>query len=506
MADFFNPRRVSSSYDKDQTPGIKLDAGPYIGIVKRNSEPARLGRLKVYVPDLGGDEDEISSWWTVTYASPFYGGTTGTGSGAESNFGTEQQTYGFWAVPPDVNNQVLCTFVAGDPSRGFWFACVPNSQSKHMIPGIARSRDFPDGDRGEYVYPPELDPVNRGLTKKNVYLPSSELNLNRNSITGAKDSRPDYLRLPKVVHSFQAETVIQQGLETDPVRGTITSSSQRETPSAVFGISTPGRAVNDLKDQKKTRNLIDAELNKPEATVSTNTPTSRKGGHTLVMDDGDVYGDNNLVRLRTAGGHTILMNDTENIIYITNKEGNAYVELTPNGAVNVYSAKTLSVRSELNIDLHADANVNIQAGDSINCFAEKNIEVQAQQKRERVANEHLMDAGRYDLRVGGQIKIKSGTTSGWTVGQGELWLTGTQVHLNTSGKAVDVPDRVAPLEQYQKQNVKYDTEINRWIIDEASTLASIATFTPTHEPWSRETGELQQNNGVLKPSTKQQDI
>jgi len=502
MADFFDPRRVSGSYDKDKTPGIKLDSGPFVGIVKNNTDAARLGRLKVYIPDIGGDEAVSSSWFTVTYASPFYGQTTGTDSSADSNFGTEQQTYGFWAVPPDLDNQVLCTFVAGDPSRGFWFACIPTSQSKHMIPGIARGRDFPDGDRGQYVYPPELDPENRELTKRNVYLPNSELNLNSTE----KDTRPDYLAFPKVVHSFQAETVIQQGLETDPVRGTITSSSQRETPSAVFGISTPGRTVNDLKDKFKTKQAIDAELNKPESTITSNQRTARKGGHTLVMDDGDVYGDNNLVRLRTAGGHTILMNDTENIIYITNKEGNAYVELTPNGAVNVYSAKTLSVRSELDINLHADANVNIQAGDSINCFAEKNIEVQAQQKRERVANEHLMDAGRYDLRVGGQIKIKSGTTSGWTVGQGELWLTGTQVHLNTSGKAVDVPDRVAPLEQYKKQNVKYDTEINRWVIDEASTLASIATFTPTHEPWSRETGELQQNNGVLKPSTKQQDI
>jgi len=502
MADFFDPRRVSGSYDKDKTPGIKLDSGPFVGIVKNNTDAARLGRLKVYIPDIGGDEAVSSSWFTVTYASPFYGQTTGTDSSADSNFGTEQQTYGFWAVPPDLDNQVLCTFVAGDPSRGFWFACIPTSQSKHMIPGIARGRDFPDGARGQYVYPPELDPVNRELTKRNVYLPNSELNLNSTE----KDTRPDYLAFPKVVHSFQAETVIQQGLETDPVRGTITSSSQRETPSAVFGISTPGRTVNDLKDKFKTKQAIDAELNKPESTITSNQRTARKGGHTLVMDDGDVYGDSNLVRLRTAGGHTILMNDTENIIYITNKEGNAYVELTPNGAVNVYSAKTLSVRSELDINLHADANVNIQAGDSINCFAEKNIEVQAQQKRERVANEHLMDAGRYDLRVGGQIKIKSGTTSGWTVGQGELWLTGTQVHLNTSGKAVDVPDRVAPLEQYKKQNVKYDTEINRWVIDEASTLASIATFTPTHEPWSRETGELQQNNGVLKPSTKQQDI
>ncbi len=502
MADFFDPRRVSGSYDKDKTPGIKLDSGPFVGIVKNNTDAARLGRLKVYIPDIGGDEKASTSWFTVTYASPFYGQTTGTDSAADSNFGTEQQTYGFWAVPPDLDNQVLCTFVAGDPSRGFWFACIPTSQSKHMIPGIARGRDFPDGARGQYVYPPELDPVNRELTKRNVYLPNSELNLNSTE----KDTRPDYLAFPKVVHSFQAETVIQQGLETDPVRGTITSSSQRETPSAVFGISTPGRTVNDLKDKFKTKQAIDEELNKPESTITSNQRTARKGGHTLVMDDGDVYGDSNLVRLRTAGGHTILMHDTENIIYITNKDGTAYVELTPNGAVNVYSAKTLSVRSELDINLHADANVNIQAGDSINCFAEKNIEVQAQQKRERVANEHLIDAGRYDLRVGKELKILSGTTSGWTVTGGELWLTGTQVHLNTAGKKIDVPDSVAQLEQYQKQNVKYDTDINRWVIDENSTLESIATFTPTHEPWSRETGALQQNNGVLKPSTKQQDI
>jgi hypothetical protein len=502
MADFFDPRRVSGSYDKDKTPGIKLDSGPFVGIVKNNTDAARLGRLKVYIPDIGGDEKASTSWFTVTYASPFYGQTTGTDSAADSNFGTEQQTYGFWAVPPDLDNQVLCTFVAGDPSRGFWFACIPTSQSKHMIPGIARGRDFPDGARGQYVYPPELDPVNRELTKRNVYLPNSELNLNSTE----KDTRPDYLAFPKVVHSFQAETVIQQGLETDPVRGTITSSSQRETPSAVFGISTPGRTVNDLKDKFKTKQAIDEELNKPESTITSNQRTARKGGHTLVMDDGDVYGDSNLVRLRTAGGHTILMHDTENIIYITNKDGTAYVELTPNGAVNVYSAKTLSVRSELDINLHADANVNIQAGDSINFHAEKNIETHSRNKSERITNLHHVDSGRYDLLVGGPMKVKSGATSGWHVGSGELWMTGSQIHLNTGGKTIATPDHVAPLEQYRKQDVKYDTKINRWVINPASTLDSIATFTPTHEPWSRETGRLVQNSGTIKPSTKQQDI
>jgi len=496
MANSTNRKRINPLYDRVSTSGIVVDSGPYIGIVKNNVDPARLGRLEVYIPDLSGQFEGSDVGITVTYASPFGGSTRGTESEDEV-FSYEQQTYGFWAVPPDIDNQVLVTFVAGDISRGYWFACVPNADSRHMLPGISRLKNDKTIFKGSGL-------EGRGLKDGDVYLPTSEVNLNNNE----RNEDGNLLNLERVAHQIQAEVVLQQGLETDPVRGTITSSSQRESPSRVFGLSTPGRPYPDVTKTAESKEAVNELLSNPDNRTQINNPQGRSGGHTLVMDDGDIYGDNDLVRLRTAGGHTILMHDTENIIYITNKDGTAYVELTPNGAVNVYSAKTLSVRSELDINLHADANVNIQAGDSINCFAEKNIEVQAQQKRERVANEHLIDAGRYDLRVGAQLKILSGAESGWTVTGGELWLTGTQVHLNTAGKKIDVPDRVAPLEQYQKQNVKYDTEINRWVIVPVkdSTLASITTFTPTHEPWSRETGELQRNNGTLIPSKKQQDI
>jgi hypothetical protein len=77
-------------------------------------------------------------------------------------------------------------------------------------------------------------------------------------------------------------------------------------------------------------------------------------------------------------------------------------------------------------------------------------------KSERIANLHHVDSGRYDLLVGGPMKVKSGTTSGWHVGSGELWMTGSQIHLNTGGKTIATPDHVAPLEQYRKQDVKYD--------------------------------------------------
>ena len=513
MADSLNQKKVSANYDRSQTPGFTVDSGPFIGIVKNNVDPARLGRLEVYIPDLGGSEDDPRGWHTVTYASPFSGSTTGTGSSFD-RYGNERQTYGFWMIPPDIENQVLVTFVAGDPSRGYWFACVPNAESRHMIPGVSR---LPS----ENTVFDDKEMSRRKLTEANVYVPASEVNLNSASV----GQRQDYLSVNRTAHIFAANTVIEQGLETDPIRGTITSSSQREAPSQVYGFSTPGRRDPDLADDL-VRGQIDRELKAKDATITNTRTTRRKGGHTFVMDDGDVYGDNNLVRLRTAGGHTILMHDTENIIYISNKKGNAWIELTPDGAVNVYNTKSFSLRSEANINLHADANVNIHAGDSINCYAQERIETETKSKRERVTELYNIDTGNYGLLVGNEsniktltahitttdtLRIKSGATSGWNVASGEMWLTGgTDIHLNTSGKTIPDPKEPisnAPMEQYQKQDVYFDESIQRWRIDDRTEyeFESIAPFTPTHEPWSRESGPRKLNDGTLIDSQPQEE-
>ena len=40
----------------NKSTGVKLDGGPYIGLIKNNSDPARQGRLAVWLPDVGGDD------------------------------------------------------------------------------------------------------------------------------------------------------------------------------------------------------------------------------------------------------------------------------------------------------------------------------------------------------------------------------------------------------------------------------------------------------------------
>ena len=521
---------------RETTKGIKVDSGPYIGIIKNNADPSRQGRLQVWIPELGGKEASDANWYTVSYASPFFGSTLGLPGSPDGNFG--QQTYGFWAVPPDVNNRVLVTFVMGDASKGYWFACIPNIQTQQMVPAVGRPANNKNIDI------PTSFGKDRGIpsTIEEVYLPASEVNLE----SSTKDKDPNYLNLNRQVLTHQANIVVQQGLETDPVRGTVTSSSQRETPSQVVGLSSPGRTSPDTATDF-SRAQLNALIKQGKDGLTLNTLQSfpfRKGGHSFVMDDGDIYGDSQLVRLRSAGGHQILMNDTANVIYISNSLGTNWVELTPDGSINIYSGNSVNIRSEMDLNFHADGNVNMHAGDTIRMYAGSTIHSQTKTQLTKADDLYNINAGVVGIKSGGNMDLQSlngswqtagltnfnferlhvrttketvinsatnagtGTVSGWNTNTGELWVKGSKVYLNTAGKVPITPDSPTPpainpdLLLYKQQGVNFDNTTKRWK-KEAGKFESVAPFAPTHEPWSRTSGAQKQADGtVLPPKTQ----
>lgn len=458
--------------NREASPGVRVDSGPHLALVKNNSDPARLGRLQVFIPDLGGKEEEPANWYTVNYASPFFGSTQGTNSDDDKIFGNENQTYGFWAVTPDIGNFVLVVFVMGDPNRGYYIASVPDTSTVHMTPAISRAVN-----NTETI---AQDPGIKGRVNTSTdYLPVTELNTNNLQ----RDNSPNFVTLPKSVHVPQANVVLEQGLETDPRRGTITSSAQRETPSQVFGLSTPGRTIPDTTD------FVDIEeIN----LVVLQSLAARRGGHTFVMDDGDIKGKDNLIRLRTAGGHTILMHDTEDIFYIINKTGNAYVELTKFGSINLYGHQDFNLRTRGNINLHADANVNIHAGDTLKMYATNNVVTETKIIKTTAINDYQLNAGNVGILSDTYLSLKS-TTGGWLT-NADLTLKGRKIYLNTN--VPNLPGTNSALELYKQKYTQYDTENKKWK-KAAETFDSICPYTPTHEPWARATGELKLNNGSL---------
>jgi hypothetical protein len=511
---------------RESTWGMKIDSGPFLGIIKNNVDPARLGRVQVFIPELGGTELEPSSWFTVQYASPFAGSTVGIpGSTQTDGFGIEQQTYGFWAVPPDLGVYVLVTFVMGDPTRGYFFACIPNTPVQGMTPAIGRPVN-----NTEIIIP---EGFGEDRIADDSYLPVSELNTNSEN----SETSGDFVTKQKILHSYQANIVIEQGLDTDPTRGTVTSSSQRDTPSRVYGWSTPGRTTPDETDFPNFEELVDT--GKMTIAQFQSYWVARKGGHSFVMDDGDVDGESNLVRIRSAGGHQILMHDTEEIMYIINSKGTAWVELTPEGSINVFSGNCINVRAAQDLNFHADGNVNIHAGDTINMYGGSTIRSQTKLQLAIADTLFNINAGNMGVRSGGSINmrslngswenagllaLKSGTgtwensgelslmssNGGWKTTNGDLKLyaDGNKIYLNTAGQiptppvAPEEPDINPPFEMYNQINARYDYESNYWY-NTKKDFESIAPFTPTHEPWERQTGALKHANGTVESPMRQ---
>ena len=429
--------KVIKSLRREEAGASRVDPYPYIGIVKNNLDPTRSGRLQIYIPDLGGDEADQTSWRTVSYSSPFMGYTTNENiADTADTFESVSHSYGMWMVPPDIGVQVIALFIAGDPLRGYWISCVNPNLSHHMIPALAGSPN--------------------AIGNKGAPAPVVEFNENRKeNITNSS-----FYNLPKPIHKRQAEILKVQGLDQDPIRGAISSSSQRETPSHVFGISTPGRPLNDPADDLNYITKLNSDTLPPEYYKI----KSRQGGHTFVMDDGATLGQDRLVRLRTAKGHQILMHDSANTLYIAHADGTSWIELTSDGRVNIYSQGAFSVRSESDINLHSDKNININAANNINLKAGNKIQAESVRTTLLTGSLGVEASGDAEFKTGSRFNVETGASMSLKVGS-TYALEASQI-LNNSGGTVGVG------------------QIKGFVIANKD-LNTIVTVAPTHEPFYR---------------------
>jgi uncharacterized protein YaiE (UPF0345 family) len=429
--------KVIKSLRREEAGASRVDPYPYIGIVKNNLDPTRSGRLQIYIPDLGGDEQDQTSWRTVSYSSPFMGYTTNENiADTADTFESVSHSYGMWMVPPDIGVQVIALFIAGDPLRGYWISCVNPNLSHHMIPALAGSPN--------------------AIGNKGAPAPVVEFNENRKeNITNSS-----FYNLPKPIHKRQAEILKVQGLDQDPIRGAISSSSQRETPSHVFGISTPGRPLNDPADDLNYISKLNSDTLPPEYYKI----KSRQGGHTFVMDDGATLGQDRLVRLRTAKGHQILMHDSANTLYIAHADGTSWIELTTDGRVNVYSQGAFSVRSESDINLHSDKNININAANNINLKAGNKIQAESVRTTLLTGSLGVEASGDAEFKTGSRFNVETGASMSLKVAS-TYALEASQI-LNNSGGTVGVG------------------QIKGFVIANKD-LNTIVTVAPTHEPFYR---------------------
>jgi hypothetical protein len=450
--------------------GSPTEFGPFIGRVTNNIDPTRQGRLQVYIEQFAGpNPDDPSLWRTVSYCPPFYGLTPKGGSaGVGTYLGGNQQSYGMWFTPPDIGVSVMCFFVEGDPNQGFYLGCIPEQGINRMIPAIGSvptaQAQTQNANQATYLADAPLLPVTE---------------INNASTATAINENPRFFDQPKPVHSYVAATLFQQGLANDPIRGPIGSSSQRESPSACYGISTPGRAIYQGGLGAGPNGDRDALKELSGETLADLKVIARRGGHTLVMDDGTLTGNDNLIRIRTSKGHQITMSDDGNCFYITHANGQTWIELGQEGTVDVFATNSVNVRTRGTINLHADEDINMFAGKRINIKSTEGTAIQSDGDLNVAAKKELtlFSSAQIGVLANGTLALKGKQAS--VEAQGSLVLKGQPVDINgAAGFAVTAPAEIT-------NTVMPDTNFNSstgWAAN-PTALESIVTRAPTHEPY-----------------------
>lgn len=468
--------------------------GPYLAEVTNHLDPTYSGCLEVSLikgmPSTTKDQGET---YIVRYLSPFSGNTSVRHEGTNSSdFNDVQKSYGFWMIPPDIGTTVMVLFIGGEPNQGYCFGCVQDVYQNHMTPGIAASR--------------QVAATKEQLDKYGVdYLPVAEFH--KKSRSNLDNHNPE--RYAKPIHPF-ADRLLQQGLLADRVRGVTSSSARREIPSGVFGISTPG-PLDSSPGAKRAK--LGYEGN-------TQAPISRLGGTTFVMDDGDVNGQNELVRLRTRTGHQILLHNSSDLIYIANSKGTAWIEMSSNGKIDIFAQDSVSIHTENDFNFRADRDINIEAGRSINIRAGKNMEtnitgynyltVDGNQKIS-VRGTHdetiggatkLSIANSFNLNVANDIKQSAGATinlgaagninlgsaASLSLGAaGNVFASGANIHLNgpaaTAPASAENAEIPPDLPLFSLPNRTANAGWSNKNFYASTPIKSIMQRVPTHEPW-----------------------
>lgn len=465
MADNTQRSRGQPGNYKLTRGGVPSEGGPFLGIVMNNIDPVRSGRLQVFISNFNdGDMNDTSKWTTVDYLPSFYGATpkSGTSDGAGTYPGN-RNSYGMWFTTPDIGVTIVCIFINGDRDQGFYIGVVPEQGINHMIPAIGSATNYVAQNENQNAY---LD--------KSAQAPVTEINDSNLGVI----NNPRFFDQPKPVHGVVTASLFQQGLINDPERGPIGSSSQRESPSAVFGVSTPGIAVyqggispTDIRDK------IDSGKLKP----SDVQVIGRMGGHTLVMDDGNIDGDNALFRLRTSKGHQITMSDSGDFFYITHANGLTWLEFGLQGTVDIFGTNSVNIRTQGDINLHADRDINMYAGRNISMKATENITLEAEIDFTATAQKNLKLYSKSYIGVlaDGSLALNNGGTGSWNGGS-TLTLSAGGIDLNgPSAATVSAPK---PLVKTILDDTEFDTSTG-WKILPAG-LESIVSRAPTHEPYS----------------------
>ena len=364
-----------------------------IGTVVDTNDPYNMGRLRVVCPRWGDsfDVDVEAVPWAI-YKSPFGGhAQVGTrGPGIQTSKGSI--AYGMWAIPK-VGSQVFVKCLDGNPMTRAWDGCAYDQFTPHTMP------------HGRFMYDdhPALEKSNESAPYgpyTSSEHPIEPLATNLRQQFGNK-SEPNFeFRSRGADYSVAAVTVDQLGT---------TFSKVQDDQGVVHDDWTSTQGYQASRIDPHGESTI-RDKNYDSQVVSLTTP----GFHAISMDDRQ---ENCRMRFRTTSGHQIIMDDTNERIYIASAKGNNWIEMDQSGNVDIYSGVKVNIHAAEHLNFTAGKTIRMHAGEGIhmettgelrihtktdiNVLSDQNIRMASK------ANTFIEAVANMDVKVGGTLKIGS---------------------------------------------------------------------------------------------------
>lgn len=333
----------------------KSDFPPFtVGTVVDTNDPAQMGRIRVQCvsyrdPPTVDNETERNQIPWATYVTPFGGVTNNIKRGPTQTHSNDRVAYGMWAIPK-LGAQVICGLIDNNPDLRIWIGCIFPIHSAHSLPH-GRYMDGKASPMGSTEKP--IEPMTSNMTKS----------------FGGDASKYEW-KSRAGDYSVAAVDIdlINEGLEftetTTPddkdVDYKVTSDKTipgRQGYAASTAIALDGIPHNETKGKAYDSGVY-----------SWTTP----GFHAISMDDRP---ENCRFKIRTTRGHQIIMDDTNERIYINTCEGNNWIELDQNGNIDVYSSRRISFRSEEEMNFNTDKTFRVYAKKGIHLMSEDEIRI-----------------------------------------------------------------------------------------------------------------------------------
>jgi len=273
-----------------------------LGVVVDNADPMQNGRLKIYVPSYDPIDYTVDDLPWAMYVSPFGGVTANYKVGPEQAELPGISAYGFWAIPKN-GAHVLVGCIDGNPETRFYLGCV-------FMP--EHNRTMPTG----------IDGVKSEIDESGLY--------------------------PQKDYPHMQERLTEAGLWKSDKHFKTRGGYERS-------ISHP----SNKNSNKPTDNGYASKPLEPSKADSQTYTWTTPGRHTIVMSDVD---DHCRIRVKTTNGQQILLDDTNERIYISTGKGKNWIELDEgNGKVYIYSDSKINIRAKNDLNLYSDENINIVA-------------------------------------------------------------------------------------------------------------------------------------------------